>query len=249
MVFWTLDALLFLELFLVFGTDVMTKKQHNIDLQLLREGEEVLHNCSSHAVIHLKLPALFLVILAIPYLAVFFLVSGEVITESSSVAFVWFLYAVFGLIASAVFWMRTMNFEMGGCVITNQRVLRFGFRGLSNMVEREILPNKIEDVKVVRKGMMSMLFGAADVLIHTSNGEVETLRSVTEAKKIQETFSQLLSSLGKKPASSGNSPENTSEGTWIDDALGQTEGEAFDVDEHREDTIDQIGDVFRNGKQ
>ena len=45
--------------------------------------------------------------------------------------------------------------------------------------------------------------------------------------------------------------ESGSEGkkgsAWIDDALGETKGEAFDVDEHRQEMIDDIGDVFRDG--
>jgi hypothetical protein len=223
----------------------MALKNHQINLSLLREGEEVMHNCTSHWLVHLRLPLLYLISLLIPFLAVFALISSQTVDDPIIVDSFWMIYSWFGLIITTYFFVRAINFELGGCVITNQRILRFGYKGLSEMVEREILPKKIEDVKIVKKGILSFLFDAADVLIHTSNNEVERLKNVMESRKIQKIFSDIFSQQGSEAqVMEGKSDVDQSE-TWIDDALGQSEGQTFDENAHRDDMIDQIGDVFR----
>ena len=247
MIFYAFFGVLFLltTFWFLFQLYSMSFRDHLITLSLLRDGEKVLHNCSSHWLIHMKNPLLYLISLLIPFLGVFAIVSGNILADEHTISLFWFVYALFGLVMTTYFFVRSINFELGACVITDQRVLRFGYRGLSEMIEREILPQKIEDVKIVRKGMMSLLFDSADVLIHTSNNEVETLKNIIDSRKIQSVFSQILSQNIKK-SDDPITPSNVDHSEWIDDALGTSKGESFDVDEHRDDTIGQIGDVFRN---
>jgi len=226
----------------------MSLRSHQIELSILREGERVLHNCTSHWLIHLRLPLLFLITILLPFMAIFFMIGAGLISDPAVQNLIWFLFCLYGLLTTSYFFLRTVNFELGGCVITNQRVLRFGYTGLSTMVEREILPNKIEDVKVEKRGLLSMVSDTAYVSIHTSNNSVEVLRNVIQARKIQEVFSDLLRNFGKKPEDKPAAPTSSSAEAWIDDALGQTEGEEFDVEEHRGKTIGKIGEVFRGPK-
>lgn len=228
----------------------MALRSHHVQLSQLREGEEILHNCTSHWFKHLKLPFLYLFSILLPFLAFFFLISSSVVSEESSTNVLWFLFSSYALAMTAYFFVRSVNFELGGCVITNQRVLRFGHKGLSQVVERDILPNKIEDVKVVKKGILSLFFDVADIHIYTSNNEIEKLINVIDSRKIQSIFSELLSKYGRgKVVSSQEAQPAQAEkhqSVWIDDALGESKGEVFDADAHREETIGQIGEVFRN---
>ena len=132
-------------------------------------------------------------------------------------------------------------------MITNQRVLRFGYKGFSQAVERELLLNKIEDVKVVKSGFWSLFFDVADVKIHTSNNQIETLRNILDSRKIQHVLSDLLAQIAPKIHSDDKKP-TPQDSEWIDDALGQSQGKVFDPDEHRDETIGKIGDVFRGDK-
>ncbi len=223
----------------------MAFKDHEIKLSLLREGEEVLHNCTSHWLIHLKYPVLYLITLFIPFIAIFALISSQTIDDQIVIDSFWIVYCWYALIMSCYFFIRTINFEMGGCVITNQRVLRFGYKGLSQMVEREILPKKIEDVKIVKKGVMSFLFDAADVLIHTSTNEIEKLEKVMQSRKIQKIFSDMFAQQGTD-ASVSESSEKDESSEWIEDALGQSKIRAFDEKAHRSDVVDKIGNIFRS---
>jgi hypothetical protein len=223
----------------------MALKNHQINLSLLREGEEVLHNCTSHWLVHMKLPLLYLITLLIPFFALYALIAVQTIDDPLIIDSFWLVYTWFGLMMTTYFLIKTVNFELGGCVITNQRVLRFGYRGLSQMVEREILPKKIEDVKVVKKGILSFLFDAADVLIHTSNNEIEKLRNVMQSRKIQKIFSEMFSQQGTKATVSETNESTVSSAEWIDDALGQSKLDDFNEKAHRDDVIDKIGGVFR----
>lgn len=220
----------------------MPLKTHQIRLSLLREDEKILHNCSSHWSIHLRLPLLYLLFLGIPFVAFYFLQSSGLVTAIESIKTLWFLFSIYGLILTVGFFLRNLNFELGGCVITDQRVLRFGFKGISQMVEREILPQKIEDVKIVKKGIRCLFFDAADVLLHTSTGEVEVLKQVMESGKIKKIFSDMFAGTSKK-VESVNKDQNSA---WIDDALGKSEVSSFDESLHREETVGQIGEVLRN---
>jgi len=226
----------------------MSLREHKIELSLLREGEKVLHNCTSHWFIHMKLPLLFLISILLPFIALFFMMSADVISDSSTLNLSWFLYSSYGLLMASYFFVRAVNSQLSGCVITNQRMLRFGYKGLYQMVERDILPNKIEDVKIVKKGMSSVLFDMADVRIHTANNEIETLRNVIDSRKIQEAFANMIRNYRPPAADKQEVSEKKpiTEG-WIDDALGETKGELFDFDseEHRKEFIGKIGDVFR----
>lgn len=223
----------------------MSFRNHKIHLSLLRQDEQVLYNCTSHWLVHLRLPFLYLLSLALPLLALLLMQQSGTAT-SSLMTVLWFLFACYGLVMTTSFFLRSVNFELGGCVITNQRVLRFGFRGLSQMIEREILPNKIEDVKIIQKGFLGLISDVAEVRIHTSTNEVELLKNVIEPQKIRKAFAELV--VLSKASSSASSPMNDQdeEESWIDDALGQSHGHAFDVDSHRDDMVDQIGDVFRS---
>lgn len=227
----------------------MSLRSHKVQLSLLREGEEILHNCTSHWFRHLKLPVMYLIGVLLPFIAFYLLIAGSFIREEYTADVLWFLYSSYALAATVYFFLRSVNFELGGCVITNQRILRFGHKGLAQMVERDIMPNKIEDVKVVRQGMLSMFFDMADIKIHTANNEIEVLHNVIDSRKIQNIFTEMLSKYGKTVQKESKGGDSGPDSGWIDDALGQSQGEAFDVDEHREEIIEDIGDVFREGKR
>jgi len=212
---------------------------------MLREGERVLHNCSSHWLIHLKIPFIYIFSIVVPFLVILLFLYTGVITEDLTRQYIWFFYSSYSLVMTISFFLQNVNFELGGCIITNQRVLRFGYKGLSQFIERELLPNKIEDVKVVKRGFLPLFFDAADVRIHTSSNEVEILKNVIDSKKVQKVFSELLSSYGKGQKKADFESDGKKQDDWIDDALGESKGEVFDMEDHRDDMIDEIGDVFR----
>ncbi|MDP3975685.1 MAG: hypothetical protein Q8P95_02095 [bacterium] len=225
----------------------MGLRSHKIILKSLREGEEVLHNCSGHPLMHLRLPLLFAMSVFLPFLALFFLSTGGGIDDVGARNVLWFLYSCYGLIMTTYFFVRCVNAQLSGCVITNQRLLRFGYKGLSQIIEREILPNKVEDFKVEKKGLLSLLSDTAYVYIFTANGEREVLRNVIQAREIQEAFSKMvkLHHQSNQGSSAGQKQKTGGEAAWIDDALGQSKGKVFDVEEQREEMIKDIGEVFK----
>lgn len=163
---------------------------HQIQLKNLRENERVLHNCSSHSTYHLKIHTLYLLGLLIPLVGVIFLNLSS--ATSNTITTAWFLYTCYGLILTTYYFVKGVNFEMGGCVITNQRVLRFGYRGLWEAVEREILPKNIEDFKIVKRGLMSLFFGTANIHIYTSNQQTDTLRFIINPEKVSEAYAAMM---------------------------------------------------------
>ena len=144
--------------------------------------------------------------------------------------------------------MKGVNFELGGCVITNQRLLLFGYKGLWQAVEREILPNKIEDFKIEKKGFMSLLFNTAYIFIHTSNNQINRLRWVIEPEKIQNAYAMMVKSYtmnrsgGATAAKEGHDAQGAG---WIDDALGNSGGAELNLEAHRQGMIGEIGDIFK----
>jgi hypothetical protein len=170
----------------------MGHRDHKIHLKLLRENEQVLHNCSSHPVIHLVEHLFYFLGVLIPLVVMIFLTHYGIF--KSSVMTAWFLFACYGLILTTYFFIKGVNFELGGCVITNQRVLRFGYIGLWQAVEREIPPNKIEDFKIIKKGLLSLLFDTACIYITTSNRETDTLFHVVDPEKIRDAYAIMVQS-------------------------------------------------------
>ncbi len=231
-------------------------KHHQIHLKNLREGEQVLHNCSSHSIIHLKQPLWYGLAVAIPLAGL--LMIGKAGGFEENGALVWFLYSCYGLILTTVFFVKGVNFELGGCVITNQRLLRFGYKGLWQAVEREILPNKIEDFKIEKKGLMSLFFNTAYIYIHTSNNQIDRLRWVIEPEKIQNAYAAMVKTYsGRSHLPAGTAGSSTGGGAdskgagWIDEALGVDDAEnaALNLETHRRDMIGEIGDVFKGKKR
>lgn len=222
-------------------------KQHQIRLKNLREGEQVLHNCSSHPIIHLKQPLAYGLAVVIP-LVVLMLMGNAGALEGIG-AFAWFLYSCYGLILTTIFFVKGVNFELGGCVITNQRLLRFGYKGMWQAVEREILPNKIEDFKIEKKGLMSLFFNTAYIYIHTSNNQIDRLRWVIEPEKIQNAYATMVK--GYREIHSGTTSSKEGTAGWIDEALGGGEAgsAALNLETHRRDMIGEIGDVFKGKKR
>lgn len=218
-------------------------RHHQIELKNLRQGERVLHNCSSHSIIHLKQPLLYAVEAGILLIALVLFGNADVFRDNGVV--VWFLYSCYGLILTTIFFVKGVNFELGGCVITNQRLLMFGYKGLWQAVEREIPPGKIEDFKIEKKGLMSLLFNTAYIYIHTSNNQIDRLRWVIEPEKIQNAYALMV----KSHASGAHSIPDSKDVGWIDDALRGAEDQGLNLETHRQGMIGQIGDVFKGKKR
>jgi len=168
-------------------------KHHQIQLKNLRENEQVLHNCSSHSTYHLKIHFYYFLGLLIPLLGLIFLIPAAATQKTITTA--WFLYACFGLTLTTYYFVKGVNFELGGCVITNQRVLRFGYTGLWQAVEREIIPKNIEDFKIEKRGMMSLFFDTANIYIYTANHHTTVLRFIIEPEKISEAYATMMKSV------------------------------------------------------
>ncbi|MDH5596708.1 MAG: hypothetical protein OEY44_01280 [Candidatus Peregrinibacteria bacterium] len=164
-------------------------KHHEIQLKNLRENERVLHNCSSHFTYHIKIHLLYLLGLTIP-LGIIML--SPLAKETTA----WFLYSCFGLTLTTYYFIKGVNFELGGCIITNQRVLRFGYTGLFQKVEREILPRNIEDFKIIKRGLSSILFGTANIYFYTANQQTDILRFIIEPDRVSEAYATMMKSIG-----------------------------------------------------
>jgi len=190
-------------------------KHHQIKLKNLRENERVLHNCSSHSTYHLKIHLLYFLGLLIPLMGLIFLTPSS--ATQSTVMTAWFLYSCFGLMLTTYYFIRGVNFELGGCVITNQRVLRFGYTGLWQAVEREILPNNIEDFKIEKRGLMSLFFDTANIHIYTSNRQTTVLRFIIEPEKISEAYATMMKSTSDHTQSQPTAWSGPSQTTAIND--------------------------------
>jgi len=180
-------------------------EHHQIQLKNLRENEQVLHNCSSHSTYHLKIHFLYFVGLLVPAIVLMFL--GRTSISQNTMMTAWFLYTCFGLVLTTYYFVKGVNFEMGGCVITNQRVLRFGYTGLWQAVEREILPKNIEDFQIVKRGLMSLFFGTGNIHINTSNHHTTVLRFIITPEKVSEAYATMMKAASN---SSYNQPANWS---------------------------------------
>lgn len=217
----------------------MSHRTHQIHLKILRENEQVLHNCSSHPIIHLLAHLYYFIGVLLPMIALIFLTRSNV--DRDTVLLAWFLYTCWGLVLTTYFFVKGVNWELGGCVITNQRVLRFGYHGLWQAVEREIAPNKIEDFKIEKQGLFSLLFGTACIYITTSNRQTDVLYHIVDPDKVRDAYATMVK------LASGRAPQEKkaaeSEAAWIDEALGTP-----NLEKHRQDTKHAIADVFR-GKQ
>ncbi len=174
-------------------------KHHQIQLKNLRENEQVLHNCSSHSIYHLKMPFLYFLGLLIPLIGLVFLIPSA--ATQNTVRTAWFLYTCYGLTLTTYYFVKGVNFQLGGCVITNQRVLRFGYTGLWHAVEREILPNNIEDFKIMKRGLMSLFFNTANIHIYTANRQTTVLRFLIEPEKISEAYATMMKYASNFPQS------------------------------------------------
>lgn len=219
----------------------MGLKHHQIRLKNLRENEEVLHNCSSHVLIHLKPHLLYLIGILLPLVGLILLDQAGFFKEESLIF--WFLYTCYGLILTTCFFVRGVNFELGGCVITNQRLLLFGYQGLMQIVEREILPNKIEDFKIEKKGLFSVIFNTAYIYIHTSNQQIKVLRHVIQPEKVQDAYAKMVRSHSGAHHSPSTDP--IQESAWIDDALKDSAKDPLNMEHHRQGMIGNIGKVFK----
>ncbi|MBN2307079.1 hypothetical protein JXD20_03780 [Candidatus Peregrinibacteria bacterium] len=180
-------------------------RQHRIKLKNLRENERVLHNCSSHATYHLKIHLFYFLGVLLPLTGLIFLTLSSV--AQKTVITSWFLFTCYGLVLTTYYFVKGVNFELGGCVITNQRVLRFGYTGLWQAVEREILPKNIEDFKIIKGGLMSLFFNTANIYIYTSNRHTTVLRFIIEPEKVSEAYSTMMKSASDHPY---NQPANWS---------------------------------------
>ncbi|MBU0706238.1 hypothetical protein KJ657_01500 [Patescibacteria group bacterium] len=174
-------------------------RQHQIQLKNLRENERVLHNCSSHSTYHLKIHTFYVLGLLIPAIGLIFLSPSGATRNTIMTA--WFLFSCYGLILTTYYFVKGVNFEMGGCVITNQRVLRFGYTGLWQAVEREILPKNIEDFKIIKRGLMSLFFGTANIYFYTSNHQTDVLRFIIEPEKVSEAYASMMKAASNQPYS------------------------------------------------
>lgn len=229
-------------------------RHHQIHLKNLREGEQVLHNCSSHALIHLKQPLAYLLWVLLPLVALVLLNGTDVVEENRAMA--WFLYMCYGLVMTTVYFVKGVNFELGGCVITNQRLLRFGYKGLWQAVEREILPNKIEDFKIEKKGFMSLFFNTAYIYIYTSNGQTDRLRWVIEPEKVQNAYALMVKTHSGRSHLPAEGTEDATGGGgdskgagWIDEAFSDAVDTGLNLETHRQGMIGEIGDVFKGKKR
>jgi hypothetical protein len=224
----------------------MGHKHHQIHLKNLRENEQVLHNCSSHSIIHLKVHLYYFLGLLLPLVGLIFFTRSEVTREAAITA--WFLFTCYGMILSTYFFVRGVNFELGGCVITNQRVLRFGYMGLWQTVEREIAPNRIEDFKIVKQGLLSLFFNTANIYITTSNRQTDVLRYIIEPEKVHDAYATMMkSAMAHSVAQTGSQPDSGG-AAWIDEALGHPRPASFNLEEHRRGVINSIANVFRGKK-
>lgn len=180
-------------------------KHHQIQLKNLRENERVLHNCSSHSSYHIKIHLFYVLGLLIPMMVL-------MLSPLASVT-AWFLYSCWGLMLTTYYFVKGVNFELGGCVITNQRVLRFGYTGLFQAVEREILPRNIEDFKIIKRGLSSAFFNTANIYFYTANGQTDVLRFIIEPEKISEAYATMMKSISNpqysQPIDSHNPTQNT----------------------------------------
>lgn len=170
----------------------MSHRSHQIHLKILRENEHVLHNCSSHPLIHLEAHLFYFIGLLLPLAGMIYLSQAGVFKGAVMTA--WFLFTCYGLTLTTYFFVKGVNWELGGCVITDQRLLLFGYVGLWQAVEREIPPNKIEDFKIVKKGLMSLLFDTACIHICTLNREPDILYHVVDPEKIRDAYATLIKS-------------------------------------------------------
>lgn len=219
----------------------MSHRTHQIHLKILRENEQVLHNCSSHPIIHLEAHLFYFLGVLIPLVVLIFVSQSDVSRETTLLA--WFLYTCYGLILTTYFFIKGVNWELGGCVITNQRLLRFGYHGLWQAVEREILPNKIEDFKIEKKGLLSLLFGTACIYITTANRQTEILYHIVDPEKVRDAYATMVKLAANRAPQPGVSAKT--DGTaWIDEALSSPE-----LEKHRQGTKNAIADVFRGKKR
>jgi hypothetical protein len=139
---------------------------------------------------HFKNFVFYLIWISMPAMILIILSLTDNLGESSTI--IWFFYACYGLFMTTYFFVKGVNWELGGCVITNQRLLRFGYKGLIQATEREILPRSIEDLKVVKKGLLSFIFNTAYIYIYTTNREVDVLRDVIEPQKIRQAYAEMV---------------------------------------------------------
>jgi hypothetical protein len=220
-------------------------KNHQIQLKNLHENEVILHNCSSHPIVHLKPHVVYLASVMIPLAILMFMDQKGMLQGASST--VWFLYACYGLWMTVGFFVKGVNFELGGCVVTNQRLLRFGYSGLIHTVEREILPKNISDFKVEKKGILSFLFNTATISIYTANNQIDVLRHLIEPEKIQDAYARMMQIQPQKLQEETHSLGTTSNARadWIDVALAESEGAELNMDQHRKGMIGDIGNVFK----
>lgn len=190
-------------------------KHHQIQLKNLRENEQVLHNCSSHSIYHLKIHFYYFLGLLIPLMGLIFLTPAA--ATQNNVMTAWFLYTCYGLALTTYYFVKGVNFQLSGCVITNQRVLRFGYTGLWQAVEREILPNNIEDFKIIKRGLMSLFFNTANIYIYTANRHTTVLRFIIEPEKISEAYATMMKSVSNFPQSQPISQFGPSQTTAVND--------------------------------
>ncbi len=191
-------------------------KHHQIQLKNLRENEQVLHNCSSHSTYHLiKVHFYYFLGLLIPLLGLIFLTPSA--ATQTTITTAWFLYTCYGLALTTYYFVKGVNFELGGCVITNQRVLRFGYTGLWQAVEREIIPKNIEDFKIEKRGLMSLFFNTANIYIYTANHHTTVLRFIIEPEKISEAYATMMKSSSGHLYSQSTNLSGPSQTTAIND--------------------------------
>ena len=220
-------------------------KNHPIQLKNLRENEVILHNCTSHPLIHLKSHLFYIATVLLPFVGIMIMDQRDLLEPSRQI--VWFLYACYGLLMTVIFFVKGINFELGGCVITNQRLLRFGYRGLIHAVEREILPKNISDFKVEKQGILSFLFNTATISIYTANNQIDVLRHVMEPVKIQDAYAKMarFDSEDEDDDNPQMMIQPTPTGAdWIEQALTESK-EELNMEHHRKGMIGTIGNVFK----
>ena len=194
-------------------------RHHQVQLKNLRENERVLHNCSSHATYHLKIHLFYFLGLLIPLAGLIFLTLSN--AAQKTVITAWFLFTCYGLVLTTYYFVKGVNFELGGCVITNQRVLRFGYTGLWQAVEREILPKNIEDFKIIKGGLMSLFFNTANIYIYTANRHTTVLRFIIEPEKVSEAYAIMMKSTAEHQYSQSINSSTPSQTTVINDIKPQ----------------------------
>jgi len=191
-------------------------KHHQIQLKNLRENEQILHNCSSHSTYQLlKIYFFYFLGLLLPLLGLIFLMPSAATQKTITTA--WFLYTCYGLVLTTYYFVKGVNFEMGGYVITNQRVLGFGYIGLWQAVEREILPKNIEDFKIIKRGLMSLFFDTANIHIYTANRQTAVLRFIINPEKVSEAYAMMMRSASGNLHSQSTDWSGPSQTTAIND--------------------------------